>query len=301
MKTELLKNGQAVQMMEQADLHRLLPPRDDYAHKGDFGKVLLLCGAVGYTGAAVLAARAAQRCGSGLIYTLVPQAIYSILAVKLNEAMVFPVACDTEGRVALAAKEAIVSRLSSCTCALLGPGLGRSKELTQLLGGIVQSAACPLVLDADGLNAFAGHIYKLRSAHVPIILTPHDGEFARLMPDEPALPRADTALRCEAAIRLAQKSGAIVLLKGHRSIITDGTTVYVNCTGNPGMARGGSGDVLAGMLGALVGRGVPPREAAALGAGLGGSAGDLCAQELGQLGMLPGDMIMAAARLLRDR
>ncbi len=299
MKTEALENGQAVQIMEASDLQRLLPPRDDYAHKGDFGKVMLLCGAVGYTGAAAMASRAALRCGSGLVFTLVPQAVYPIVAVKLNEAMVFPVACDSNGRVCLAAKETVISRLSSCDCALLGPGLGTSRELTQLLSGLVQASERPLVLDADGLNAFAGHIHKLRGAHVPIILTPHDGEFARLMPDEPKLPRTDLALRCEAAIRLAKKSGAIVLLKGHRSIITDGTTVYVNCTGNPGMACGGSGDVLSGIIVSLLGQGVPPLEAAALGAFLHGSAGDLCAQELGQRGMLPGDMIMAAARLLK--
>lgn len=299
MKTELLENGQTVQILEMADLHRLLPPRDDYAHKGDFGKVMLLCGAVGYTGAAAMASRAALRCGSGLVFTLVPEAVYSIVAVKLNEAMVFPVDCDSDGRVSFAAKNTILSRLANCDCALLGPGLGTSRELSQLLTGLVLASDCPLVLDADGLNAFAGHIHKLRDAHVPIILTPHDGEFARLMPDEPKLPRTDLALRCEAAIRLAKKSGAIVLLKGHRSIITDGVTVYVNHAGNPGMACGGSGDVLSGIIVSLLGQGVAPLEAAALGAFLHGSAGDLCAQELGQRGMLPGDMIMAAARLLK--
>ncbi len=299
MKTQQLGQGWNIHMIEREDIRRFLPLREPYAHKGDFGKVLLLCGAVGYTGAAAMASMAALRCGSGLVSTLVPEAVYPIVASKLTEAMVFPVASDSQGRVSLAAKEAIVSRLKDCDCALIGPGLGRSEGLTQLLWELIPAAGKPLVLDADGLNAFAGHIDRLREATDSIILTPHDGEFARLMPDEPPLPRQDVALRCRAAARLAQESHAIVLLKGHRTVITDGKTFYVNQTGNPGMATGGSGDVLAGMILSLLGQRVAPLEAAALGAYLHGAAGDLCAAELGQWGMLPEDMILAAARLLK--
>lgn len=298
MTTRELSPGLQARVLDQSDVRRLLPARDPYAHKGDFGRVLLLCGSMGYTGAAALAARAALRCGSGLVTVLVPQAVYLIVASKLDEAMVHPVACDGGGRVCQKARDAIHAHLAASDCGLIGPGLGRSGELTALLSYLVEKSDQPLVLDADGLNAFAGHIDVLRRAVCPVILTPHDGEFARLMPDVP-LPREDLTARCMAAKRLAAESGCIVLLKGHRTVVTDGKTLYVNQTGNPGMATGGSGDVLGGMIVSLLGQGVEPLEAAALGAYLHGAAGDLCEQELGQCGMLPGDMIAACARLLK--
>lgn len=296
MRLQCLKPGLDVLIPERSDVDRLLPKRDRYAHKGDFGKVLLLCGAVGYTGAAALAARAALRCGSGLVSVLTPQAVYPIVAAKLDEAMVYPLPCDSAGRVSLRAKDEILSRLAGADCALLGPGLGRSEELTALLFELVERADKPLVLDADGLNAFSEHINRVRRAAV--ILTPHDGEYARLLPDEPPLSRDDIPARCRAAARLAERSGCTVLLKGHRTVITDGEKFYVNFTGNPGMATGGSGDVLSGMIVSLLGQGLAPLEAAALGAYLHGAAGDLCAAELSERGLLPGDMILAAARLL---
>ena len=298
MTTRELSPGLQARVLDQSDVRRLLPARDPYAHKGDFGRVLLLCGSMGYTGAAALAARAALRCGSGLVTVLVPQAVYLIVAAKLDEAMVHPVACDGGGRVCLKAKDAVHAHLKAADCALIGPGLGRSGDLTQLLSFLVEKSDQALVLDADGLNAFAGHIDVLRRAVCPVILTPHDGEFARLLPDVP-LPREDVAARCMAAKRLAIESGCIVLLKGHRTVITDGKIFYVNQTGNPGMATGGSGDVLSGIIVSLLGQGVAPLEAAALGAWLHGAAGDLCAAELGQCGILPGDMITACARLLK--
>lgn len=298
MKVQTLNGKLKIRILEHGDIRRLLPLRDAYAHKGDFGRVVLLSGAVGYTGAPALAARAALRCGSGLVFTLVPEAVYPVIAVKLDEAMVFPVADDGRGRVAYAAKEEIQSRLAHADCALLGPGLGRSEDLTCLMQELVRESHIPVLLDADGLNAFEGHIDVLREAACPLILTPHDGEFARLMPQMP-LPRQDITARCAAAAQLAEQTGSVVLLKGHRTVITDGKTFYVNYTGNPGMAVGGSGDVLSGMILSLLGQGVPPLEAAALGAYLHGAAGDACAEELGQCGLLPGDMLLAAARLLK--
>ena len=272
MRLQPIEDGFSVLVPEQRDVRRLLPVRDRYAHKGDFGKVLLLCGAVGYTGAAALAARAALRSGAGLVTVLTSKEAYPIVATKLDEAMVRPVACDAAGRVSLAAEGEILEQMARADCALLGPGLGRSAELDALIASLIRAARCPVVLDADGLNAVAGHIDILREAGVPVILTPHDGEFARLLPDEPPLPAADIAARCRAAARLAKESGCIVLLKGHRTVITDGEKYYVNFTGNPGMATGGSGDVLSGIIVSLLGQGVPPLQAAALGACLHGAA-----------------------------
>ncbi len=299
MRLQPIEDGFSALAPEQSDVRRLLPIRDRYAHKGDFGRALLLSGAVGYTGAAALAARAALRCGSGLVTVLTPKEVYPIVAAKLDEAMVRPVACDAAGRVSCEAEGEILERLAKADSALIGPGLGRSEDLDELIPALLRAARCPVVLDADGLNAVAGHIDVLREAKAPVILTPHDGEFARLMPDEPPLPKADLAARCRAAARLARASGCIVLLKGHRTVITDGEKYYVNFTGNPGMATGGSGDVLAGILVSLLGQGVRPLEAAALGAYLHGAAGDLCAAEIGECGLLAGDLIGACARLLK--
>lgn len=150
----------------------------------------------------------------------------------------------------------------------------------------------PVVVDADGINVLAGHMDILRGRQAPTILTPHAGEFARIGGDH----KADKA---EAAARFAKENGCILLLKGHGTVITDGVTVYRNPTGNPGMAVGGSGDVLAGMLVSLLGQGLPPLEAAACAAWLHGAAGDLCAGEIGQYGMLPSDMVGVLPRLLK--
>ncbi len=270
----------------------LLPVRPREAHKGDFGRVLLLCGSVGFTGAAALAARAALRTGSGLIFLGVPEAVYPILACKLDEPIVFPLPDDGQGRFSERAIPEILERLEPCDACLIGPGLGRSPEITALVEAVLNAANCPVVLDADGLNALDGHIDRLRGRSRPTVLTPHEGEFARLGGDlRPG--------REEAARRMACETGAVVLLKGHRTIITDGETAYRNTTGNPGMATGGSGDVLAGILVSLLGQGVSPLEASAAAAWLHGEAGDRCARETGEYGLTPGDLIETLPRLLK--
>ena len=284
--------------MGPEDVRRLLPRRDRYAHKGMFGKITLVCGSTGFTGAAAMAARAALRCGSGLVTLCVPEAIYPIAAAKLDEAMVQPLPCDGQGRLSRAALEPLAARLPGCDALLIGPGLGRSDAVTELCLELLRRAGCPVVLDADGLNAVSGHIDEVRGTACPKLLTPHDGEFLRLAPTA-QLPRQEPAARAQAAAALARMLGAVVLLKGHRTVITDGNELYVNQTGNPGMATGGSGDVLAGILVSLLGQGLPLLEAGALGAWLHGAAGDLCAETLGEYSLLPTDMIEALPRLLK--
>ena len=211
--------------------------------------------------------------------------------------MVMPMAEDKAGRLSLQAAPALAQLLAKADACLIGPGLGRSEELDALVAALVGEARCPVVLDADGINAMAGHIDRLREAACPLILTPHDGEFLRLSPGA-ALPPADFDTRADRAMMLARRLGAVVLLKGYRTAITDGKRLYRNETGNPGMATGGSGDVLAGMLVSLLGQGLAPLEAAAAAAWLHGAAGDRCAAERGEYGMTPSDLIDAASRLL---
>lgn len=175
---------------------------------------------------------------------------------------------------------------------LVGPGLGQSEGTLAVVRAVLEKAECPVVVDADGINVLSAHRDLLRGRKLPTILTPHDGEFARLG----GVIGED---RMAAAAALAEELGCVVLLKGHETCITNGVNGYCNPTGNPGMAVGGSGDVLAGVITALLGAGLPPLEAAACGAWLHGAAGDRCAAELGQYGMLPTDMLSALPRLMK--
>ena len=269
----------------------LLPDRNPWGHKGNFGKLLLLCGSRGYTGAAFFAAMGALRSGAGLVFLGVPESIYGIEAVKLNEPVIFPLP-DAGGRLSADAVPEILTRLPQMDAVLVGPGLGQSEGTLAVVRAVLEKAECPVVVDADGINVLSAHRDLLRGRELPTILTPHDGEFARLG----GVIGED---RMAAAAALAEELGCVVLLKGHETCITDGTNGYLNPTGNPGMAVGGSGDVLAGVITALLGVGLPPLEAAACGAWLHGAAGDRCAAELGQYGMLPTDMLSALPRLMK--
>lgn len=269
----------------------LLPDRNPWGHKGNFGKLLLLCGSRGYTGAAFFAAMGALRSGAGLVFLGVPESIYGIEAVKLNEPVIFPLP-DAGGRLSADAVPEILTRLHKMDAVLVGPGLGQSEGTLAVVRAVLEKAECPVVVDADGINVLSAHRDLLRGRKLPTILTPHDGEFARLG----GVIGED---RMAAAAALAEELGCVVLLKGHETCITDGTDGYINPTGNPGMAVGGSGDVLAGVITALLGAGLPPLEAAACGAWLHGAAGDRCAAELGQYGMLPTDMLSALPRLMK--
>lgn len=269
----------------------ILPDRPANAHKGDFGKILLLCGAKGYTGAAYLAAIGALRSGAGLVFLGAAESIYAIEAVKLNEAVVFSLP-DADGKLSAAAIPEILARLAHMDAVLIGPGLGQSDGTFAVVKAVLENARCPVVLDADGINAIAAHKDIVRGREAPTILTPHGGEFARL-------GGSCDGDRAAAAEEMANDLHCIILLKGHRTVITDGTTTYINPTGNPGMAVGGSGDVLAGVITALIGQRIDPLPAAACGAWLHGAAGDICASEIGQYGMLPTDMVNVLPRLLK--
>ena len=277
--------------MNHERILELLPDRDPFAHKGKFGKILLLCGSRGYTGAAALSARGALRTGAGLVFLGVPESIYAIEAVKLDEPVVFPL-LDCGGTLSVEAVPEILERLPKMNAVLIGPGLGQSEGTFAVVKAVLENFHGPVVVDADGINNLSRHKDILRDREYPTILTPHDGEFARLG----GIIGPDRSASAEA---LARELGVIVLLKGHRTVITDGKTTYVNHTGNPGMAVGGSGDVLAGIIVSMLGQRLEPLEAAAAGAWLHGAAGDLCAEEIGQYGMLPSDLVEALPRLLK--
>lgn len=280
-----------IRELDRQNVLSILPERDPFGHKGTFGKVFLLCGSRGFTGAAYLSAMGALRAGAGLVYLGVPESIYAIEAVKLNEPVVFPLP-DEDGKLSAEAIPQILNRLSAMNAILIGCGLGVSEGTLAIVRAVMEKASCPVVLDADGINVLSGHMDILRGRQYPTILTPHDGEFRRVGGGV-----GDDRMACAGAF--ASEYGCVLLLKGHRTCVTDGVTGYVNRTGNPGMAVGGSGDVLAGILTGLLGQGIEPLEAAACAAWLHGAAGDLCASELGQYAMLPTDMLNALPRLLK--
>ena len=269
----------------------LLPDREKTAHKGDFGKILLLCGSRGYTGAAYLSAMGALRAGAGLVFLGVPESIYAIEAVKLNEAIVFPLP-DRDGMLHEAAMEEIEKRLPGMDAVLIGCGLGQSQGTGEVVLRLLEQARCPVVLDADGINLISGHRHVLRGRAAPTILTPHGGEFTRL-------GYSIGTNSMEAAMEAARELNCVMVLKGHESCITDGERQYINPTGNPGMAVGGSGDLLSGIIVSLLGQGLAPLEAAACACWLHGAAGDRCAASLGQYGMLPSDMLEVLPRLMK--
>lgn len=263
----------------------LLPKRRPDTHKGDYGKLLILGGAVGYTGAPTLCARAAVRAGAGLVYLGVPAPIYEITAVKNDEAMPFPLPADERGGVAPAAAAEALRRLDGCDVCALGPGMGKGEGAAALVRAVLESGrGKPLVLDADALNVLRPMLPLLRSYPGPAVLTPHAGEFARLGGERTGDLSAD-------ALGFARAWNCIVVLKGHRSVVAfpDGEA-FVTTHGNPGMAKGGSGDVLTGVIAALLGQ-LPVQRAVTTGVYLHSLAGDLCAARLGEYAMTATDLI----------
>lgn len=261
-----------------------LPKRARESSKRDYGRLLILAGSRGYTGAPSFASRAAVRGGAGLVWLGVPESIYAVTAVKNDEAMPFPLPCDAQGRLTAEALPEVEARLERMSCLAIGPGLGRSAGVTEFVQGALAASRAPTVVDADALWALSRDMSSLEDAACPLVLTPHEGEFAMLG----GLLDGD---RVASARRFASRWGCTLVLKGSGSVVAfpDGEC-YVNQTGNPGMARGGSGDVLTGLMAAMLCQ-LPFRDAVRAAVYLHGLAGDMAAGELGEYGMTPTDMI----------
>ena len=264
-----------------------LPKRPADSHKGRFGLALIVGGSRGMSGAMGLAGMAALRGGAGLVRLAVPDACLETVAAFEPSYMTVPLPCDRAGRIALSARQEIVELSAAATVVACGPGMGRSLGLDALVSGLYVDLDKPMVIDADGLNALATRPGVLAQPGGQRILTPHPGEFARLT----GKGRLPPDHRQRAAMELATSCGAVVVLKGHQTCVTDGQRTYVNTTGNPGMATGGSGDVLTGLIASLVCQGLCPLDAACLGVYLHGLAGDLACEELGQESLLAGDLV----------
>jgi NAD(P)H-hydrate epimerase len=263
-----------------------LPDRPADAHKGHFGFALIVGGSRGMTGAVALAGMAALRGGAGLVRLAVPETCLDSVAAFEPSYMTLPLPADPAGRISREAFEPIRQWTDWATVVALGPGLGRSQRLDELVGRLYRELPKPLVVDADALSALATQPEILAQAAGPRILTPHPGEFARLIGKQ-----LEAQQREEAAVELAARCGIVVVLKGHRTLTTDGKRRARNTTGNPGMATGGSGDVLTGLITALACQGLEPFEAAQLGVHLHGLSGDVAAAELGEVSLIASDLV----------
>lgn len=274
------------------ELYQTLPKRKRDSHKYDYGRLLIIGGSVGYTGAPTLCARAAVCAGAGLVSLGVPESIYQITAVKNDEAMPFPLA-DREGKLAQDALPEIMNRLKKSDVCVLGPGLGRSEELFRLVGGIIRACEIPLVLDADALFAVSRDPSVLNRTKAALYLTPHDGEFGRFFIDSGGDRAAET-------LQFAKAHRCTVVRKGMETIVAhpDGRVTKLQ-VGNPGMAKGGSGDVLAGVLGAFLCQ-LEPERAAETAVWAHGLAGDLCADRLGEYGVTATDLIRSLPMATRQ-
>ncbi|MGD0656028.1 MAG: NAD(P)H-hydrate dehydratase [Thermoguttaceae bacterium] len=272
-----------------------LPPRKADAHKGDFGTALIVGSSRGMSGAAALAGMAALRGGAGLVRLAVPDACLETVASFEPSYMTVPLPNDAAGRIALAALPKIIELSAAASVLALGPGLGRSDELNQLVGRLYREIEKPMVVDADALNALSTQPEIMGKPGGPRVLTPHPGEFARLVGK-----KLDGDRRLEAAVELAARCGVVVLLKGHRTLVTDGKRHVINATGNPGMASGGSGDVLTGLIAALLCQHLEPFAAAQLGAHLHGLAGDLAAKERGEVSLIARDLVEFLPAAIRE-
>ena len=281
-------------LSDSEEMRGLLPARPLTGHKGSFGHVLLAGGAQGRTGALVLAAEGALRSGAALVTALHPASLGAVYEAKLTEAMTLELPEERPGELAAEAGEVILGYARGRQALLLGPGMGLGREAAAAIRRVVEAAELPLVLDADALTALAGRPELAKGRPGGVVLTPHPGEAARLLGLSPADIQAD---RLAAARTLAERSGAVVILKGHNSLICEPEgRFYLNPTGGPHLAVGGSGDLLAGLTAGLLAQGLAPLAAAALAAWVHGRAGDLTRSERGPFGLTPTEF---AARIPR--
>jgi len=268
----------------------LLPERPEAAHKGTFGHVFVIAGSRGFTGAAKLAADAAMRSGVGLVTVGVPEPLGDVVAAALAEPMTLLLPATDAGSFAAAAVEPALEFVATKDAAVLGPGLSQHPETRQFVLDFVARCPVPLIIDADGLNCLGADLDLLARTDGPDrVVTPHPGEMARLTAQSTKAVQAD---REAAATAFADRYGCVVVLKGHRTVIADPSGgLFVNPTGNTGLASGGTGDVLAGLIGGLLAQGMTGRDAALLGTYLHGLAGDLAAEAMTQRGMIARDVI----------
>ncbi len=286
-----------VELIDRESVVEKLPPRRPYSHKGDYGRVFVLAGSPGYTGAAALAAESALRAGAGLVTLGIPEKLNPILEGKLTEVITRPLP-EVSGCVAFTALEEIKETLQLQDVLVIGPGISRHPETARLVRELVKEAKLPMVIDADGLNNLEAAAGLLKEAKAPCILTPHPGELSRLIGQSTQQIERN---RLGAAREAAAEFKAILVLKGVPTIVAlPSGRSFINSTGNSGLASGGSGDVLTGLIGGLLGQGVEPEEAAFCAVYLHGLIADRLKETKGERGMIAGDLLKKMPEVLGE-
>jgi len=277
---------------------KVFPPRKKNSHKGDFGRVLIVAGSKGMTGAALLSSLAALRSGVGLLSLGTSKSSAQLITSKIPEVMTRPLPENSKGILSAKAGGEIKKMLSNQTAFALGPGLSQDKGVQALIRNLVVSSKIPTILDADGLNAFVDNLQQLKKVKAPLILTPHPGEFKCLFKVKLSSSKTD---RIKQAKKIAKQYGAIVVLKGADTVVASGRgDIYINSTGNPGLAKGGSGDVLCGIMAAFLGRGLKPFEAAKWSVFVHGAIADRLVKDLGENSLMPSDILKELPRVLKQ-
>jgi ADP-dependent NAD(P)H-hydrate dehydratase len=278
--------------LESVDTIPRLSPRPRDSHKGRFGTVLVVAGSRGMAGAAALCGASALRSGAGLVRVATSAEVQPVVASFEPCYMTYPLPCDEAGLIDFGrARPSLEGLIEPASVIAVGPGLGQSPGTRDLVRFLIEQTDKPLIIDADALNLLVGQTELLAALKRPAIITPHPGEFARLAGKTVAEVQADRVAMAAAMAASAQT--LVVVLKGSGTVVTDGRRYYINATGNPGMASGGMGDVLTGVIAALLAQKMPPFEAAQLGVFIHGLAGDIARDHHGEVGMIAGDIVDA--------
>lgn len=274
--------------MVQEHIKKIAVRKED-SHKGDYGRVFVVAGSRGMTGAAFLCSQGALLSGSGLVINGIPESLNEIMEIKLTEVMTLPLSGTLSGTLAIEAKEEILDFSKKCDVVAIGPGLGRAVQVFKLVRDILKMIEKPIVLDADGINAFEGKLDLLKERKARTVITPHPGEMARLIGNSVSKIQSE---RVKIAKDTAKLLKAVVCLKGHKTVVSEpGGAVYVNDTGNSGMATGGSGDVLTGMIASFIGQGIDDFSSTVSAVYLHGLAGDIAADKKGRFSMTASDIL----------
>ena len=281
----------------KAEVKKCFPPRDKNSHKGSFGRQLNVCGSYLMPGAAVICAKAALKTGVGLLKCLFPKSMYPVITSRLIQPLFCPV-CENESKtVSIGAMNDIFEQLKWANSVVVGCGLGNNDDTQVVVGQIIKSADIPMVLDADGINAITSFIDIIKDKKAPLVITPHPAEMARLIGEDTAYVQSH---RTDVAKAFAKENGVVVVLKGANTVVTDGSQLFINMNGNPGMAMGGTGDMLSGMIGSFLAQGMTALDAAKSAVFIHGLCGDITAREISQRGMTTDDMISLLGALMSE-
>lgn len=270
------------------EISNILPKRNRDSHKGNFGRIGIIAGSRGMIGSAYLSAMAALRSGSGLVYNIVPKSLHEIFSIKLIESIIIPVEDNNTGHFILNSVNEVEKAIENKDVLAIGPGIGVDSERTEFIQNILVNYNGPIVLDADGINCLSKNPVILTKRKSPTIITPHPGEMSRLLNINIGKIQEN---RVKYSKNISNKYNIITVLKGANTVVTNGKDIYINSTGNPGMATAGSGDVLTGIIASFIGQGIDPYKAAILGVYIHGLAGDLAKVQKGECGLIARDIL----------